>query len=167
MKKYIGILLTFMLLYTFSITSFAETRQINIDGETVTVETIGNVKLIDPVYIPETRSDVTYFEFNINEFVNTEAITNKHAKWQVQTQALLRDYQTGNKKTDPNCEYTVSVMKGNKAIASYVGKADNNLGGLTFSKMPIDAELYIQVVLTGHHDAYYFLYGHGETKFLN
>lgn len=41
MKKYIGILFTFMLLYTFSITSFAETRQINIDGETVTIETIG------------------------------------------------------------------------------------------------------------------------------
>lgn len=167
MKKYIGILFTFMLLYTFSITSFAETRQINIDGETVTIETIGDVELIDPVYIPETRSDVTDFKFNINDSVDTEPVTNTHAKWQVQTQALLRNFLTGDTKTDSNFKYTVSVMRGYKALASYTGKADNKLGGLTFSKMPINAELYIRVKIESRHDPDYFLNGHGETQFLD
>lgn len=110
---------------------------------------------------------MTYFEFNINEFVDTDTITNTHAKWQVQTQALLRDYQNGITKPDPNCKYTVSVMKGNKALASYTGKADNKLGGLTFSKMPINEELYIRVMVISSHDPYYFLYGHGETRFID
>lgn len=164
-KKIVGMLITMMMMYIFSFSSFAESREIVIDGESVVIETIGNVELIDPVDIPETRS-VSSFSFNINDYTDTEAIENSHAKWQVQTQAVLRDYRTGVTNSDGSCEYTVSVMRGLKAIASYVGKTDNIKGGLTFSNMPTNVDLYIRIK-AGRHPAYEFVYGTGETQFFN
>lgn len=143
------------------LTAFAESRDIVIDGETVTIETFGDVELINPVDIPETRAGVGYFTFNINNYVDTESTRNKSSKWQVQTQAYLRDYRNGNINSDGKYNYTVSVMNGNKAVASYTGKTDNILGGLTFSNLPTNTDLYIRVK-AGSHPAYNFLYGHAN-----
>lgn len=166
MKKYIGVLFTVMMMCTFSLTAFAQTKEIMIDGESVIIETFGDVELVEPIFIPETRAGVDYFTFNINNSVETDRTSNTHAKWQVQTQACLRDYRNGNTNSDGKYKYTVSVMKGNKALASYEGKTDNILGGLVFSKLPTNANLFIRVK-AGTHPAYDFLYGHGETKFLD
>ncbi len=160
-----GTLVIIIMSYMLSLTAFAESREVLIDGETVTIETIGNVELVDPMYIPEERS-VSYFEFNINDSTETSSITNKYAKWQVQTQAVLRNYQTGVTNSDGSCKYTVSVMRGKKVLASYVGKTDNISGGLTFSKLPTNVELYIRIKARSH-PAYDFIYGSGDTEFFD
>ena len=114
-KNIIRILITLTMVYAFTLTAFAETKEIEVDGQTVTIETIGNVKLIDPVYIPQTRSGFD-FSFNINDSLDTPSVTTEYAKWQVQTQAVLRNYQTGVTNSDGRSEYTVSVMRGEKVL---------------------------------------------------
>ena len=88
MKKLYCVISTALLLSVFSSVAFAATKEIEIDGEPVMIETFGNAELIDPVYIPEDVPDaqsVSNFEFYINDKTETDAITNEHAKWQVQT----------------------------------------------------------------------------------
>ena len=77
----------FVSLHVWNITSFAETRTIDIDGESVVVETFGNAQFYDGEIEEEramTRS-VSEFSFNINDYVQTDYIENTHRKWRVQT----------------------------------------------------------------------------------
>ena len=169
MKKLYCVISTALLLSVFSSVAFAATKEIEIDGEPVMIETFGNAELIDPVYIPEDVPDaqsVSNFEFYINDKTETDAITNEHAKWQVQTQAHLKNYKTGEKTNDARYTYTVSVVKGSRVLASYKGKTDNVYGGLTFSQLPTNVNLFIRIT-AGSHPAYDLIEGYGTTKFLD
>ena len=78
----------------------------------------------------------------------------------------LKNYKTGEKTNDARYTYTVSVVKGSRVLASYKGKTDNVYGGLTFSKLPTNVNLFIRIT-AGSHPAYDLIEGYGTTKFLD
>lgn len=166
-KNIIMVISVLMLSMLFSMNVLAETHHVEIDGQMVSVETFGDIEVIEPNDIDSpVPLSVSNFSFNIKDKTATDSITNTHSKWRVQTKATLRNYQTGEITISDFYKYKVSVMKGSKSLFSYIGKADNVYGGLTFSNVPTGVELYIQVSKSGtSYPPYDYMYGEGDTEF--
>jgi len=167
LKRLFFLMCLFVSLHVWNITSFAETRTIDIDGESVVVETFGNAQFYDGEIEEEramTRS-VSEFSFNINDYVQTDYIENTHRKWRVQTQAYLRNYRTREADMSGNTKYIVAIRDSSgKKIFSYVGKTDNVYGGVTFSKVP---KKRLCISVSKKKTGEYFLFGKGDTAFLD
>lgn len=132
------------------------------------VETFGNAQFYDGEIEEEramTRSVSEFsFNFNINDYVQTDYIENTHRKWRVQTQAYLINYRTGEVYMSGDTKYIVAIRDtSGRKIFSYVGKTDNVYGGVTFSKVP-KKKLCISV--SKKKTGEYFLFGKGDTAFL-
>lgn len=170
MKKLHLLVSSITLVVMFSTNAFASTHEIVINGQTVQVETIGDVKVVDitdPLYdcdysngelvngeivyaSPEkemamTRS-VGSFSFTINDKYSTHFEYNASPTWTVTTQAELLNIKTNATYTSSDHYYIVSILQDiNTPIFSYKGKADNKNGGIKFTNVPTGTNLAIQV----------------------
>lgn len=170
MKKLHLLVTSIAMVFMFSINVFASTHEVEINGQTVNVETFGNVQVVDvddPLYdldysngelvngeivytAPDSQRSmlrsVGSFAFTINDKVSTNYEYNSSPTWSVATQAKLLNKKTGATYTSADHYYIVSIMQDSKTpIFSYKGKADNVKGGVKFTNVPTGTNLAIQV----------------------
>ena len=191
MKKLHLLVTSISMVLMFSISASASTHEIEINGQTVQVETIGNVQVVDvndPLYdldysngelvngeivytAPESQKSmlrsIGSFSFTINDKVSTSYEYNSSPTWSVATQAKLLNKKTDVTYTSSDHYYIVSIMQDYKTpLFSYKGKADNIKGGVKFTNVPTGTNLAIQVrndTKLPNSDTY--LSGKGTTTF--
>lgn len=147
----------------FSTNVFASTHEIQIDGETVQVETFGDIEVVDSVYIPMTRG-IGNFTFNITyqEKAQTESVNNTYSNWQVQTSGCLQAFDNKyDTIINKSYKYRVSIMDGSDVLFTYQGYNDN--GGLTFKNVPKNKNLSIRVDSPVTYPSGYKMVGKGDT----
>jgi len=166
MKKVLFALGVLVSAWLMSTSVFAASRTIQVDGENIVVETIGNAEFCEPdTEVRRGKRSVEYFEFYINDYVETALITNRNRKWRVQTHAYLRDNLTGETDASGRMTYTVSIRDASgRALFSYRGKTDDVYGGVTFSKVP---KRQLRISVSKKKSGNWFLKGEGDTQFLD
>jgi hypothetical protein len=170
MKKLHLLVSSITMALLFSTNVLASTHEVVINGQTVQVETIGDVQVVDitdPLYdcdysngelingeivytAPENEislaRSVESFKFDINDKTSTSFEYNAFKNWTVTTQALLNNHKTDANYTSSDHYYIVSIMQDIKTpIFSYKGKADNKNGSVRFTNVPTGTSLAIQV----------------------
>lgn len=170
MKKLHLLVTSITMALMFSINVSASTHDVEINGQTVQVETIGNVQVVDiydPLYdldysngelingkivytAPESQKSmlrsVGSFSFTINDKVTTNFEYSSSSTWNIATKAKLYNKETKVKYTSSDHYYIVSIMQDIKTpIFSYRGKADDIKGGVKFTNVPKGTNLAIQV----------------------
>ncbi len=170
MKKLHLLVTSITMALMFSINVSASTHDVEINGQTVQVETIGNVQVVDindPLYdldysngelingkivytAPESQKSmlrsVGSFSFTINDKVTTNFEYSSSSTWNIATKAKLYNKETKVKYTSSDHYYIVSIMQDIETpIFSYRGKADDIKGGVKFTNVPKGTNLAIQV----------------------
>lgn len=179
------------MVFMFSINAFAAKYEVEIGGQAVQVETIGNVKVIDnndPMHdfnysngelmnggiiyeTPESQNttirSIESFSFTINDKVTTNWETNYNSNWTVTTKAHLYDKKTGITYTSDDHKYVVSIMEDMETpIFQYEAKADDVKGGVKFTGVPTGTSLAIQVKnITKLPNSNTYLSGTGNTTY--
>ena len=79
MKKILFALGVLVSAWLMSTSVFAASRTIQVDGENIVVETIGNAEFCEPdTEVRRGKRSVEYFEFNINDYVETPLISGEY-----------------------------------------------------------------------------------------